>query len=429
MMQKTDLQEVVLKQTQRAKAASKHLGMATTEQKNRALQSCAEQLWERRAQIFAANQLDVEEAREAGQTEGRIDRLLLNEPRLLGIIESLHQVVALPDPIGEVLDKFVRLDGLQIEKVRVGMGLIAMIYESRPNVTVDAIGLALKTGNAVILRGGREALQTNVELVAAMREGMELAGLAGEAVQLVQRTERESVDILIRARGLVDLAIPRGGAALIARVVENAQVPVIETGVGNCHVYVDKAADLSMATEIILNAKTQRPSVCNAMETLLLHEELDASWVRSTVEELLARGVQIRACERTQMLLGADVGSGSGVVPAQESDWETEFLDFILAVKVVGSLEEVIEHIERYGTHHSEAIVTDDERVAQEFLRRVDAAAVYHNASTRFTDGFEFGFGAEIGISTQKLHARGPMGLRELTTYKYIVRGTGHVRK
>ncbi|KEO84455.1 gamma-glutamyl phosphate reductase [Tumebacillus flagellatus] len=460
---------MVLKQAESAQNAAKQLRVATTDQKNEALRAMGQSLWERREAILAANALDVAEARETGQSEGRIDRLALDEKRMQGIIEGLQQVAALPDPVGEVIETFVRADGLRVEKVRVPLGVIAMIYESRPNVTVDAAGLTLKTGNAVILRGGREALRTNVELVAAMREGVERAGLTADAIQLINRTERETVDVLIRARGLVDLVIPRGGAELINRVVENSRVPVIETGVGNCHVYVDAEADLAMAKAVILNAKTQRPSVCNAMETLLVHEAVGAEWLRELAAELAERGVEIRGCERTlkRLRLGGEKGTlkrfetdayeqalevgdesrsertfervgefagsdrdsaRSRIVPAAEADWSTEFLDLILAVKVVDSLDDAVEHIGRYGTQHSEAIITGNESAAQAFLTRVDAAAVYHNASTRFTDGFEFGFGAEIGISTQKLHARGPMGLRELTSSKYILRGTGQIR-
>ncbi|MFC7440430.1 glutamate-5-semialdehyde dehydrogenase [Laceyella putida] len=429
MISLTELKEEVLQQAQLAKIASKQVGTATAEQKNRALLAMAEKLWARREAIFAANHLDVEEARATGQSESRIDRLILHEKRLKDMMEGLRQVSVLPDPVGEVVESFTRADGLRIERVRVPIGVIAMVYESRPNVTADAAGLALKTGNAVILRGGKEALRTNRELVAALREGLAGSGLSAEAIQFINRTERDSVDILIQARGLVDLAIPRGGAGLIGRVVQHAQVPVIETGVGNCHVFVDAKADLGMATEVILNAKTQRPSVCNAMETLLVHEAVGPAWMRQIVEQLQKRGVEIRGCEQTRSWLeqGAEGGNAT-ILPAGEEDWADEFLDLVLAIKVVKTLDEAIEHIDRYGTKHSEAIVTDDVQAAETFLRRVDAAAVYHNASTRFTDGFEYGFGAEIGISTQKLHARGPMGLRELTSYKYIGRGTGQVR-
>lgn len=425
MIEVTKLKDEVLAQAKLAQTASKQLSIVPTEQKNQALLAMAARLWANREEIFDANHLDVKEARTKGQSESRIDRLILNEKRLQDMMEGLRQVSQLPDPIGEVVDSFTRPDGLRIERVRVPIGVIAMIYESRPNVTVDAAGLALKTGNAVILRGGKEALRTNRTLVAAMREGLAETGLPKEAIQLINRTERDSVDILIQARGLVDLAIPRGGAGLIGRVAQRAQVPVIETGVGNCHIYVDAKADKEMASEVILNAKTQRPSVCNAMETLLVHEAVGPAWLQQIVAQLQQRGVEIRGCAQTRAWLEQ---AGESVQAASEEDWAEEFLDLVLAVKVVKGLDEVIDHIDRYGTKHSEAIITDDEQAAEEFLRRIDAAAVYHNASTRFTDGFEYGFGAEIGISTQKLHARGPMGLRELTSYKYLGRGTGQVR-
>ncbi|MCL6517937.1 glutamate-5-semialdehyde dehydrogenase [Alicyclobacillus sp.] len=421
--------EGILQQVRAAKAASRTLAGVDTGRRNEALRAIADALWQRRGEILAANAGDVAAAQAAGEAPSRVDRLLLNERRLEQMMVSLEQLVALPDPVGTVDERWTRPNGLRIERVRVPFGVIAIIYESRPNVTVDAAALALKTGNAVVLRGGREALGSNAALVAAMRAGLMGAGLPEDAVQLVEVTDRDSVDVLIRAKGLVDLAIPRGGAGLIARVVENALVPVIETGVGNCHVYVDRAADLEMAEQIVVNAKVQRPSVCNAAETLLVHRDVAQAFLPRVARALAAKGVELRACPAALAILRqAGIGDTVRVVPAEAADWDTEYLDLILAVRVVDGLEEAIAHIERHGTRHSEAIVTADEAAAARFLAQVDAAAVYHNASTRFTDGFEFGFGAEMGISTQKLHARGPMGLPELTTYKYVVRGTGQVR-
>jgi glutamate-5-semialdehyde dehydrogenase len=426
-MRDADLQEAVLAKAAAAKRAAGILGTISTEEKNKALLAMAESMWDNRESIFAANEADVKEARESGVPEARIDRLALNEKRLQEMIGGLREVAQLSDPVGEVLEEIERPNGLSIHKVRVPFGVIAMIYESRPNVTVDAAGLAIKTGNAAVLRGGKEALRSNLALAEALRKGLQGTQVPADAVQLIDRTERESVDILIRAKGLVDLVIPRGGAGLIQRVLEKAIVPVIETGVGNCHVYVDAAADFDKATRIVLNAKTQRPSVCNAMETLLVHERAAKNWLPNIVYSLVERGVEVRGCQRTREFVS---GAACMELPlATEEDYSTEYLDLILAIRVVSSLEEAIEHIAKYGTRHSEAIVTEDREAAEKFLAQVDAAAVYHNASTRFTDGFEFGFGAEIGISTQKLHARGPMGLREMTSYKYVVRGTGQIRE
>ncbi|WP_018130261.1 glutamate-5-semialdehyde dehydrogenase [Effusibacillus pohliae] len=421
-----ELRAIVLGKAQAAKQAAGKLGVLSTDEKNEALLAMAESLWRQRESIFRANAEDVREARQNGVPEARIDRLVLTEKRLQEMIEGLRQIVGLPDPVGETLATLERPNGLQIEKVRVPFGVIAMVYESRPNVTVDAAGLALKTGNAVVLRGGKEALRSNIALVQAMRDGLSRTQVPLDAIQLIDRTERESVDLLIRAKGIVDLAIPRGGAGLIQRVIENALVPVIETGVGNCHVYVDAKADFDMATQIVLNAKTQRPSVCNAMETLLVHEQAAAQWLPEVLGALQERGVELRGCVRT-----LEIGwlAGVAVELATDDDYSAEFLDLILAIKVVDSVEAAIKHIDKYGTRHSEAIITEDRDAAELFLAWVDAAAVYHNASTRFTDGFEFGFGAEIGISTQKLHARGPMGLPELTSYKYIIRGSGQIRR
>lgn len=412
---------------QAAKAVTQRLALTTSVAKAEALEQMARSLWTYRADILAANAEDVAHAEREGQPASRIDRLRLDEPRIQQMMEGLRQIRSLPDPIGELLESIVRPNGLRIDKVRVPMGVIAMIYEARPNVTVDAVGLAIKTGNTVILRGGKEALRSNSVLVAALRAGLKGANLPVDAIQFIDRDDRATVDLLVRARGLVDLAIPRGGAGLIQRVVASSLVPVIETGVGNCHVYVDRAADLTMAKNIAINAKIQRPSVCNAMETLLVHEAV-ASWLPDVLSELTEMGVEIHGCART---LAAVTGHGqlaSIVSQATEEDWGTEYLDLTLAVKVVDDVDAAMGHIARHGTLHSESIVTEDVATAETFLAGVDAAVVYHNASTRFTDGFEFGFGAEIGISTQKLHARGPMGLKELTSYKYVVRGDGQTR-
>jgi glutamate-5-semialdehyde dehydrogenase len=419
-----DLQEFVLTKVKNAKQVSADLAVASTEAKNEALHKLAQILWEEREAIFAANQRDVEEARKQGTPESRIDRLLLNEQRLQEMQEGLRQVAALADPVGQVLEEVTRPNGMRIAKRRVPFGVIAMIYESRPNVTVDAAALALKTGNAVVLRGGKEAIHTNRALVKALRQGLEGTELPVEAIQLIERTERESVGILIQAKGLVDLVIPRGGAGLIQRVVREAQVPVIETGVGNCHLYVHQEANLKMATEIAINAKTQRPSVCNAIETLLVDQAIAEQWLPEILSAYREKGVTIIGCEETTRMAPRLVDR-----QATEEDYATEFLDLDIAVKVVANHEEALGHIAKYSTLHSEAIVTENKEVAEQFLNRVDASAVYHNVSTRFTDGFEFGRGAEIGISTQKLHARGPMGLEEMTSYKYIVTGEGQIRQ
>ncbi|MCL6489189.1 MAG: glutamate-5-semialdehyde dehydrogenase [Alicyclobacillus mali] len=423
---KAELVESVRAILRGAQAAKRRMATAPTRGKNEALSHMADAIWARRSEILAANAADVDAARREGQPAARVDRLMLDEARLQQIIEGVREVEALPDPVGEEVERILRPNGLDIRKVRVPMGVIAMIYEARPNVTVDAAALAVKTGNVAVLRGGSEALRSNQALVAAIHDGLRQAGLPEAAVSLVAHADRDAVDVLIRARGYVDLAIPRGGAGLIRRVVENASVPVIETGVGNCHVYVDRAANFEMATRIVVNAKTQRPSVCNAAETLLVHAEIADAWLPDAARALVDRGVALRACPRALEILRC---AGIPAEAAQEADWETEYLDLILAVRVVDTLEDAIAHIDRYGTQHSEVIVTEDEGAAREFLASIDAAAVYHNASSRFTDGFEFGFGAEIGISTQKMHARGPMGLRELTSYKYVVCGHGQVRE
>ncbi len=404
----------------KAKTASRILAGADTAQKNEALRSMAAALRENADAILSANAKDVSAAREKGTSESLLDRLSLTRERIEAIASDMEKVTLLPDPVGEVLEHFTRPNGLSIERVRVPMGVIAIIYESRPNVTADAAALCIKTANAVILKGGSDAIFSNIAISEALRAGLTKAGLPADAVQLLADTDRAAATALMRLRGYVDLLIPRGGAALIKNTVENATVPVIETGTGNCHIYIDKDADTDMGVNIIVNAKAQRPGVCNAAETLLVHAEKAADFLPKAAEALREKGVEIRGCEKTRQYI--DCGE------ATEMDYATEFLDYILAVRVVPSMEEAIAHIAKYSTLHSEAIVTENAEAAEYFLRHVDAAAVYVNASTRFTDGGEFGFGAEIGISTQKLHARGPMGLRELTAYQYRVRGNGQIR-
>ncbi|WP_025773990.1 glutamate-5-semialdehyde dehydrogenase [Neomoorella thermoacetica] len=407
---------------QRAREAARILAGLGTSKKNEALLAMARALEEEQEAILAANARDMVAGKEKGLSRALLDRLLLNEKRIRDMAAGLRELAALPDPVGEVTSMWTRPNGLQIGRVRVPLGVIGIIYEARPNVTVDAAGLCLKTGNAVILRGGSEAFYSNQALTSVISRAATAAGAPEGAIQLIETTDREAVNILLRANDYLDVLIPRGGAGLIRTVVENATVPVIETGVGNCHVYVDAEADLDMAQRIVINAKTQRPGVCNAMETLLVHEKVADSFLPSLAAALKEKGVTIRGCERTRAIIPwAEV--------ATETDWATEYLDLILAIRVVDSLESALEHIHRYGTKHSEAIVTTNYQTAREFLARVDAAAVYVNASTRFTDGYEFGFGAEIGISTQKLHARGPMGPEQLTTFKYIIFGSGQIRQ
>ena len=404
-----------------ARHAERVLAVAGTAQKNRALEARA--LKERESAILAENQKDLAAARESGMKASLLDRLALSPQRIDGIVEGVRQVAALPDPIGCVTRMEKRPNGLVIGKRRVPLGVIGIIYEARPNVTVDAAALCLKSGNAVILRGGKEAFRSNKAFVAVMRDALEAAGLPRDCVALVEDTSRASAQELMGLTGYLDVLIPRGGAGLIRTVVENARVPVIETGVGVCHVYVDGEADLDMGARIIYNAKTSRPSVCNAAECLLVHAQAAEAFLPKVKALLDQKNVELRGCPRTCAILG------EGVQPACEADWDTEFGDYILAVKVVEDAGEAIDFINAHGSGHSEAIVTNNYFTAQRFLDQVDAAAVYVNASTRFTDGFEFGLGAEIGISTQKMHARGPMGLEELTSSKYIVYGTGQVRE
>lgn len=395
------------------------INLATTEQKNQALSTMADQLVAQTEAILAGNAIDMENA------QGKIsqvmqDRLLLTAERIEAMADGIRALIDLPDPVGLVLEESTRADGLNIRKKSIPFGLVGMIYESRPNVTSDAAALAIKSGNAVILRGGKEAFHSAQAIVTALKAGLEQAGLSPKVIELVQDTSRASATELMTAKGKIDLLVPRGGAGLIQAVVENATVPVIETGTGICHVYVDKDADLDKALRIVVNAKTSRPSVCNAAEVLLVHEEI-ASQFLPRLEEALSGQVELRADSQAQALLNQ-------ARPAGEQDFDTEFLDYVLAVKVVSNVEEAISHIAQHSTGHSEAIVTENSQTAEHFTLYVDSAAVYVNASTRFTDGGEFGLGCELGISTQKIHARGPMGLREMTTYKYIITGDGHIR-
>ena len=405
-----------------AKNAARVLAVAGTARKNAALEAVARAILARQGDILAANAADLAAGREAGLRPALLDRLALDEGRLNGIVEGVRQVAALPDPIGEVTKMGTRPNGLVIGRRRVPLGVIGIIYEARPNVTVDAAALCLKSGNAVILRGGKEAFRSNQAFVAVMRDALEEAGLPRDCVALVTDTSRESARELMGLTEYLDVLIPRGGAGLIRSVVDNARVPVIETGVGICHVYVHEAADLDMAARIIFNAKTSRPSVCNAAECLLVDRGVARDFLPMAWQLLQTKNVELRGCPETQAILG------DFVTPAQEADWDTEFGDYILAVKVVGGFEEAVDFIAAHGSFLTEATATENYTAAQRFLDVVDAAAVYVNASTRFTDGFEFGLGAEIGISTQKMHARGPMGLEELTSSKYVIYGTGQVR-
>lgn len=404
-----------------SKKASRFLGNSSTDEKNRALKKIEEFILLRKHEIIAENKKDLEVAEAKGTSKAMLDRLRLTEARVEDMAICVGQVVSLPDPIGEVVSMWKNHANLQIGQQRVPLGVIGIIYESRPNVTLDAAVLCLKTGNATILRGGSEAINSNKAIVKVIGDALEEVGFPRSSVQLIEDTSREVAREMMKLNKYIDVLIPRGGAGLIKTVVENATVPVIETGIGNCHVYVDGDADLEMAKKILINAKCSRPSVCNACETLLVHENLAEKFLPLVYEELKEYDVEVRGCERTLQIL-------PDVAKATEEDWDTEFHDYIIAVKVVDSLEEAIEHINTHGTKHSEAIVTNNYFNSQKFLKEIDAAAVYVNASTRFTDGFEFGFGAEIGISTQKLHARGPMGLKELTTIKYIIYGEGQIR-
>ncbi len=405
----------------RAKNAAKVLSVASTGIKNRALYAIADALIAGRDQLLAANMKDVRVARLNGMRESLVDRLILTPERIEAMAKGAADVAAADDPIGRVISGSVRPNGLKIEKVTVPLGVIAIIYEARPNVTLDAAVLCLKSGNAAILRGGKEAIYSNMAIAAVMRRALEQAGLPADCIQLIEDTSHESANQLMKMNEYVDVIIPRGGAGLIKACIENSTVPVIETGTGNCHVYVDKAADIDMAAKIIVNAKASRPSVCNACESILIHKDIAAEAVPVICSALRSSRVLIHADETIHAMFPDSI-------PATEEDWGTEFLDYIISAKIVSSFDEAVEHISKYGTGHSECIVTNDYFAANKFTSVVDAAAVYVNASTRFTDGGEFGYGAEIGISTQKLHARGPLGLENLTSEKYIVTGEGHIR-
>jgi glutamate-5-semialdehyde dehydrogenase len=419
-----DLREQVHAAARRARTAAGVLALATRERKDAVLTAMADALRSRTAEVLAANAADIAAGRESGMAEAMVDRLALSEARIGAIADGLRTVAALPDPVGEVLRGGLLPNGLEMRQVRVPLGVVGMVYEGRPNVTVDAAGLALKSGNAVLLRGSSSAERSNTALVAVLRDTLAEADLPADAVQLLPCHDRATVRHLITARGLVDLVIPRGGAGLIATVVEQATVPTVETGVGNCHVYVDAAADLDRAERIVLNSKTRRTSVCNAAETLLVHTAVAPEFLPRILRALHEHGVTVHGDEAVL----ATAGDRPAVVPATEQDWDTEYLSLDLAVRLVDTLDEAIDHIATHSSGHTEAIVTDNVSTARQFTARVDSAAVMVNASTAFTDGAEFGMGAEIGISTQKLHARGPMGLAELTSSKWIVWGDGHIR-
>lgn len=414
------MSELQLKGKQ-AKDASYFLGNVTSEQKQQALYKMAAALLSQQEAILNANELDIEKAVQKGTSKAMLDRLSLNEERIHGMADGLRQVAALSDPVGEVLSMVKRPNGLQIGQQRVPIGVIGIIYEARPNVTCDAAGLCLKAGNAVILRGGSEAFYSNQAIVSVLSQAAASAGLPEHSVQLIEDTSRETALELMKLNEYIDVLIPRGGAGLIEAVVKNATVPVIETGTGNCHIYVDEEYDGDMAANIVINAKTSRPAVCNSAEKLIIHERAAHEFLPIIVQALREKDVEVRGDERAVTIV-------PDLVPAGDEDWKKEYLDFIMAVKIVDDIDEAISHINIHSSHHSEAIVTTNYAHAQRFLQRVNSAAVYVNASTRFTDGEEFGFGAEIGISTQKLHARGPMGLKELTTLKYIIYGDGQIR-
>ena len=416
-----DTYELVKTKAAAAKKAAAKLAVTSTAVKNKALLAMAEALLAKQEEILAANALDMERAAAKGMKSSMLDRLKLTEARIEGMADGLRQVAGLPDPVGNVLDGKTLANGLTITKVRVPLGVIGIIYEARPNVTADAAGLCLKSGNAVVLKGGSEAMESNKAVAGILSEAATAAGMPEGAIQFIDTSDRQAVQDLIHLNGLVDVVIPRGGAGLIKMVVMNATVPVIETGAGVCHTYVDASADVEMAVKIAYNAKVQRPSVCNAMETLLVHKAIADKFMPAMLAKYAEAGVEIRGDEGVQSF-------DKAVVPVTEEDWATEYGDLRLSVKLVDSIEEAMEHIARFGTGHSECIVTNDYSQAQLFQKTVDAAAVYVNASTRFTDGNEFGFGAEIGISTQKLHARGPMALPELTSTKYLICGNGQIR-
>ena len=404
-----------------AKKAAYDLSILSTKTKNNALALMAKELLDSKEEIIRANKIDMQEAKNKNVSETLLDRLYLNDKRVEDMATGLLEIVKLPDPVGEIISMWKRPNNLQIGQKRVPIGVIGIIYESRPNVTCDAAGLCLKSGNATILRGGSDAINSNKAIVKALRNGIEKSGLPKDAIQLVSDTDREVAQKMMRLNEYIDVLIPRGGENLIKSVVKNATIPVIETGTGNCHIYVDESADFNMAIDIVLNAKTQRPGVCNAAEKLLIHENISKEFLPKVVKTLREKNVEIRGDEKSKEVV-------DDIILAKDEEWDKEYLDYIIAVKIVENVDEAIKHINNHGTKHSEAIITESYKNSQKFLERVDAAAVYVNASTRFTDGSEFGFGAEIGISTQKLHARGPMGLKELTSTRYIIYGNGQIR-
>ncbi|PLV59036.1 glutamate-5-semialdehyde dehydrogenase [Thermotoga sp. KOL6] len=412
----------LLEKAKKVKEAWEKLRSVETKKKNEAIKKIAEKLDKKRNEILEANKEDVKKARARGVKESLVDRLVLNNKRIDGMIEACETVVKLKDPVGEVIDSWVREDGLRIARVRVPIGPIGIIYESRPNVTLETSILALKSGNTILLRGGSDALNSNKAIVSVMKEALRESEIPESSVEFIENTDRSLVLEMIRLREYLSLVIPRGGYGLISFVRDNATVPVLETGVGNCHIFVDESANLEKAISVIVNAKTQRPGTCNAAEKLLVHEKIAKEFLPIIVEVLKNHGVEVRGCEKTRKIV-------SDVIPATDEDWSTEYLDMIIAIKVVKDVNEAIEHIKKYSTGHSESILTENYSNAKKFVSEIDAAAVYVNASTRFTDGGQFGFGAEIGISTQRFHARGPVGLRELTTYKFVVLGDYHVRE
>ena len=412
----------IIEKAKRAKIASRKLAIASTGVKNNALLKIADSILNNCSKIISENLKDIKNAEKQKLSSALIDRLKLNEKRIVAMTDGLKQIAKLPDPIDEVIEKIKRPNGLKIEKIRVPLGVIGIIYEARPNVTVDSVGLCLKSGNCTILRGGSIAINSNKILSKIICETAYLSGIPDGSIEFIDNTDRKIISEMIHLSDYIDCIIPRGGEGLIKYIRENSSVPVIAHGKGVCHVYVDKYADIEKAIKISFNAKVQRPGVCNAMETLLVHKDIAGKFLPKMISEYKKAGVEIRGCEKTRRII-------KGIKTATENDWYTEYLDLILSVKVINSTEGAIEHIEKYGSHHSDAIITENKKFAEKFLKEVDSAAVYHNASTRFTDGSEFGMGAEIGISTQKMHARGPMGLRELTSYKFVVHGNGQIRK
>ena len=414
--------DLILNMCKKAREASYKLAKLPTEAKNHALYDMAEAIEKNADKILEANKKDVEASRKRGVKAALIDRLILTEKRISNMAGCLREVAELPDPVGEIVKTWTRPNGLIIGQLRVPLGVVALIYESRPDVTSDASGICLKSGNAVVLRGGSDAINSNIAIGEVLSEAAVGSGIPDGAIQVVPVTQRSAAVELMRMREYVDVLIPRGGAGLIRTVVENSRIPVIETGTGNCHIYVEKDADLERAVDIIINAKCQRPGTCNSAEKVLVHRHVAAGFIPKAVEALRSQGVEVRGCDETRSIV-------TDVIPATEEDWYKEYLDLIIGFKVVGGVEEAIDHINKYGTHHSDVILTSDFNEALSFIRSVDSAAVYWNASTRFTDGNQYGLGAEIGISTQKIHARGPMSVQHLTTMKYFVLGRGHVRE